>query len=529
MSDQNTQSLIQKIDQLIKKNNELEKKVFNLIHNPEENTNKSFISKKEQELKILQSQIQKKQVEIAQKENKLNMKEAELNNREKLLNQKESELIQKESELKQKEIDLQKEKPKPKIITKEKVDKKKTIDNICSHILNSKSVSPRKLYEDMSVFGTILKNEIEQELKTNPDKFVEIDSAIKNEDNQFLPSAILAKSLQENKILAVVEKDSKESPIYDIALQFFVNGMVNEKKFVISYDFGKEQNDLIIYDEDEQKKFVEKELDKLALVFQVPKEYINICNFREGSCKFDALISQNLVQDFLQETKRSQVKKPPPVKKPYIDPFLNIDDNFENLVNKLTKVSKDAINTKLSVAPLVEGIKLNVSLFDPKGNRSSGWPVGQKRGGMEYDAPLGWVGHGLRVSGKYDNGDDTWLGMNNVPGEWCVAYHGTNVKFAKAILESQLKPGINQYHSECKNVNERCKLQKVGDGVYVSPKVSIAEEYSNEFDNYRCMFMCRINPEKFRTCDDTNREYWVVNSSEEDIRPYRLLIKKMKG
>ena len=66
------------------------------------------------------------------------------------------------------------------------------------------------------------------------------------------------------------------------------------------------------------------------------------------------------------------------------------------------------------------------------------------------------------LSRQYDNGDDTWLGMNNVPGEWCVAYHGTNVKFAKAILESQLKPGINQYHSECKNVNERCKLQKVG-------------------------------------------------------------------
>ena len=57
-----------KIDQLIKKNNELEKKVFNLVHNPEENNSRSFISKKENELKNLEYQIKKKEEEIKQKE-----------------------------------------------------------------------------------------------------------------------------------------------------------------------------------------------------------------------------------------------------------------------------------------------------------------------------------------------------------------------------------------------------------------------------------------------------------------------------
>ena len=134
----------------------------------------------------------------------------------------------------------------------------------------------------MSTFGTILKKEIEEELKTNPEKFIEIDTELNNENSEFLPSAILAKNLQDNKILAVVEKEQKESPIYDIALQFLVNGMANEKKLVISYDFGKEKNDLIIYDEEEQKKFVEKELDKLEKILQVPRVYIHLCNFREG-------------------------------------------------------------------------------------------------------------------------------------------------------------------------------------------------------------------------------------------------------
>ena len=516
MSGKNYQSLIQKIDELIKKNNELERKVFNLVHNPEENKSKSFILKKEKELQSLQSQIKKKQEEITKKENRLNMKEEELNKREIELNKKESDLIQKE-------IDLQKQKPKTKIIIKEPIDKKKTINDICSHILNSKNISPRKLYEDMSVFGTIIKNEIEEELKNTPEKFVEIDSAIKNEDSKFLPSAILAKNLKGKNILAVVEKESNPSPIYDIALQFLVNGMANEKKFVISYDFGKEQNDLIIYDEDEQKKFVEKELDKFSKVLQVPKECINICNFREGSCKFDVQVSQALLQDFIDENKNLPV-----VKKPYVDPFLNIDDNFENLVNKLIQISKDAKNTKVKLEPLVEGIKLNVSLFDPQGNRSDGWPVGEKRGGMEYNAPIGWVGHGLRVSKKYDNGDDTWLGMKNTKGEWCVAYHGTNIKFAKSILQTNLRPGSMQVHEDCDNINERCSLKKVGVGIYVSPLVNTAEMYSEECDNYKCMFMCRINPTKFRTCEDTNKEYWVVNPSEEDIRPYRLLIKKVE-
>lgn len=534
MSNKNPESLIKKIDDLIKKNNELEKKVFNLVHNPEENKSKSFIEKKEKELKELQSQIKQKEAKIAEDENRLKMKEAELNQREMILQKKEDDLFQKELELQKQKAMLKPKpvpiipkpvpvipKPVPKPVIKKPVDKKKTINDICSHILNSKAVSPKKLYEDMSVFGTILKKEIEEELKTNPDKFVQIDSEIKNKDSKFFPSAILAKGMEQNNILAVVEKDPNPSPIYDIALQFLVNGMVNEKKLVVSYDFGKEINDLIIYDEKEQKKFVEKELDKFSQMLGVDKRYINICNFREGSCKFDVQISQNLVESLIKESQKQQE-----IQKPYVDPFLNIDDNFENLVNKLTAISKDAKNTQLKVEPLVEGIKLNTSLFDPRGNRSSGWPIGEKRGGMEYESPIGWIGHGLRVSQKYDNGDDTWLGMDNSEGEWCVAYHGTNIKFAKAILESHLQPGKGQVHQYCKNVNTRCSLEKVGIGIYVSPKVGIGESYSTEVDNYRCMFMCRINPKKFRTCDDTNREYWVVNPSEEDIRPYRLLIKK---
>ena len=269
---------------------------------------------------------------------------------------------------------------------------------------------------------------------------------------------------------------------------------------------------------------MEKELNKLSQVLQVPNEYINICNFREGSCKFDVNVNEKFAYALIKDCKKQNQ-----LEKPYVDPFLNIDDNFDNLVKKLTEMSSSK-NTQITQAPLVEAIKLNTSLFDPRGNKSSSWQVGELRGGMEYEAPVGWIGHGLSVSEKYDNGDDTWLGMDNSPGEWCVAYHGTSIQFAKAILETNLKVGGAQVHKDCDNINTKCSLKKVGVGVYVTPKVYIADSYSTFKDSsqkYKCIFMCRVNPTKFRTCEDTNKEYWVVNPSEEDIRPYRLLIKKI--
>ena len=68
-----------------------------------------------------------------------------------------------------------------------------------------------------------------------------------------------------------------------------------------------------------------------------------------------------------------------------------------------------------------------------------------------------------------------------------------------------------------------CKIFYKGIGIYVTPKIKIAEDYSVANNNYKCIFMCRINPTKFRTCDF---DYWVVNPEDTDIRPYRLLIKK---
>jgi hypothetical protein len=81
-----------------------------------------------------------------------------------------------------------------------------------------------------------------------------------------------------------------------------------------------------------------------------------------------------------------------------------------------------------AVHPSFVQMRLRPSTFAIKWNRdfriANNCPVREKRGGFDYSPPEGWQRFGMNVAGKFADGD-TWLGMSNVQGEWCVAYHGT--------------------------------------------------------------------------------------------------------
>ena len=70
----------------------------------------------------------------------------------------------------------------------------------------------------------------------------------------------------------------------------------------------------------------------------------------------------------------------------------------------------------------------------------------------------------------------------------------------------------------------------MGDGIYVTPLVSIADGYAlrQNPSKYKCIFMCRVNPRTIRIPED-NQDYWVVKGGINDIRPYRLLIQEVKN
>ena len=92
-------------------------------------------------------------------------------------------------------------------------------------------------------------------------------------------------------------------------------------------------------------------------------------------------------------------------------------------------------------------------------------------------------------------------------------------------METKLQPRTKQWHEKEDDLNH--PGQKVGKGVYCSPDIKETESYGGVPTNgYKCVFMCRVNPKTVRI-SKAEPKYWVVNGNDNEIRPYRLLIKKV--
>lgn len=74
--------------------------------------------------------------------------------------------------------------------------------------------------------------------------------------------------------------------------------------------------------------------------------------------------------------------------------------------------------------------------------------------------------------------------------------------------------------------------QKVGRGVYCTPDINITiqDNYAGivkiNDEKYYMAFMLRVKPDKIR-CSVNKKDYWVLNGTDDEIRPYGILIKKV--
>ena len=107
----------------------------------------------------------------------------------------------------------------------------------------------------MIIMGDIIKDEILIEKEENPEKFIDVNEAIKNENNENFAISLLAKDLENNGIITAVEKFSDDQDIDATNLQFMFNGLATKKKLDVHFDYGKEKNEKILNDPIEQKKF----------------------------------------------------------------------------------------------------------------------------------------------------------------------------------------------------------------------------------------------------------------------------------
>ena len=360
------------------------------------------------------------------------------------------------------------------------------------------------------------KKEIKEEKIKHPERFIETTQALnmQTQDEGLFALGLISQNLENLGIETAIEcsQDSDTT-----SLQFLTNGMINKKKYDLHFEFKEERNEELLNNKDEFEKFKETLKLKLSKDYNIPPEKIIVTLPQRGSLH---------VQVIFQTEEFNNLDK-----NDFINKFKN-DNEFKEL-QTLKDIHEDII---------MGAVKLKKSNLDPRGNRNDGWGVGEKRGGKDYDPPIGFNGIGLKVMDKYDNGDNTWLGMNNVPGEWCVAYHGVasgqssdNVKSVTGkIVNTTFKAGDGQAHRNCPDQYHPGK--NVGTGVYCTPTIKTAsDQYAGISEingiRYKTVLMVRVKPSAIRHCDKCSDSkapynYWVVNGTTDEIRPYRILYKK---
>ena len=225
--------------------------------------------------------------------------------------------------------------------------------------------------------------------------------------------------------------------------------------------------------------------------------------------------------------------------------FFNYDEsNFEVNMIIYNQIFNDIENILMPFhLKVIRSYILNSIILSPNMflinfcKKENDWPKQNLyRGGEIYYPPYGWEGFSLKLRNKFGENND-WLGKNGEnENEWCVAYHGVGngdeFKKALSILNTNLIPGPNQHlkHDKNKRKYTMNEYKKCGEGVYLAPKIKIAENYAkkttlgkiNKYFKFAIMF--RVNPKKIRDPGSVPIN-WILNGNYDEIRPYRLLVK----
>ena len=143
-----------------------------------------------------------------------------------------------------------------------------------------------------------------------------------------------------------------------------------------------------------KKKFIEKWKTKISNILNMDKSLIILTNIRNN------------------------------INSLYIDLAFNpkvVEMNDKKLIYALVK--GDII--KCEPVPLLAGCMLSPNIFSSQFNKFYNLIEPNKIiGGEEYIHPYLWTAYGINILGKYDFGNNKWLGNVNNIGEFAIAYHG---------------------------------------------------------------------------------------------------------
>ena len=223
------------------------------------------------------------------------------------------ERMNKKNEIIERHKQLRKEKQKE-IEDKEKYKKEKDKENNKKDKIQTKDKeNVKELLQDMCVLGSIMKEEIIEEKQSNPEKYISIEEATKeeNEDSGIFCLGILAQNLEDIGIMTAIEKNSSEDEdsqnTADTVLEFITSGMIEKKKYSLHFDFGDERNEELLNDKNEQEKFNNKLRKKLSLEYNIPEEKVIVTNPQKGSYQVQVIFQTDTFND--DDVNLSELKK----------------------------------------------------------------------------------------------------------------------------------------------------------------------------------------------------------------------------
>ena len=112
--------------------------------------------------------------------------------------------------------------------------------------------------------------------------------------------------------------------------------------------------------------------------------------------------------------------------------------------------------------------------------------------------------------------------------------NGKQIQLEKAVgniaKTGFIKGKVQAYKS---HINKNKPGGIIGEGIYCSPYPEVMEEYASykksettiNGKKYIMGFMMRVKPDKIKY-PEANPEYWVLNASTDEMRPYRILVKE---
>lgn len=149
-----------------------------------------------------------------------------------------------------------------------------------------------KAQEQIVQFGFLIEKEIEEELKKNPENFLDIKDALKQKDtnNQMYALGKLGESLEKIGIKVAIDKRNSKDKENIINNQFLSSGLINQSKYEVHLKEDEKTNiNKILYDSIEKNQFISKWKNIFSSELKIPEDKIFITNIRKGSIVFDVV------------------------------------------------------------------------------------------------------------------------------------------------------------------------------------------------------------------------------------------------